>query len=272
MMQKKLFWILAFFVLLNIAFAVPPFQSTSIVQSTGLTIEQPIFDVVPINSNFTFYWQVYNESGILMTNSSVSCLMHIYDPRNGSHILMQNGFTDLNGIDFKVQIPNSLFTREGNYFQLIQCNTSSKGGFLSHNFKVGYNLSEGSVQEAIIYAMIIIVLSIFFILSIVTGFMINGENEFNFAGDLVKINLNKYLKVFLFFLAYIFFWGLTFVLWEVSAIFFNSADLTGILHVLFIIETILMVPAFMVIPVVLLVKHIADSQLLELTKRGLKPR
>lgn len=277
MQCKNLFLIFVFLLIFLVPTisAVPPFQATNLVSSNSLQIETPVFDVVKINQNYTFHFHVFNVNGSFLTNASTSCILHIYDFQTGDHILQQSAVMDSNMIDFDVSINDSLLTKEGNYFRLIQCNTSSYGGFLGTQFKVGYSMREASVQDAIINSVIIFLLVIFFITCLTWALVTDGENKFTMGpeGDtFLELNYGKYLKLFLYLLSYLFFWMLTWSIWQVVDKFALSSTFTEVLKLLFIIETIFWPILIIAIVVIGFVKQVSDSEIARLVKRGLKPR
>jgi len=126
-------------------------------------------------------------------------------------------------------------------------------------------------------------LTIFFI--ILFGFMgmfffawamlTDSKNEVVFGPDdnkFLKINYGKYLKLLFYFLSYIFLWITTFWLWQFLDMYMMYDTLAGTVRYFFIIESILAAPLFIVIAIIGMVKHIADSEIVSWQKRGLPLR
>jgi hypothetical protein len=273
--KNKLIYFFVFLFMVSIVSSAPPFQTNTITFQNGLQIETPIFDVVPVSSNYTFYFHVYDMNGSIKTNSSTKCILHIYYFVTGSHIFQKNASMDENGIDFEVEINSSLLTKEGNYFRLIQCNASNVGGFIGTQFKVGYSMREASVQDAIINSVMIFILVIFFIVTLAWAMMVDGENKFTMGpeGDtFLEMNIGKYVKLFLYLLSYLWFWMLTWAVWQVAEKFILSQTFSGVMHTLFIFETIMWIPLIIIVVVIGFIKHLTDSEVARLVKRGLKPR
>lgn len=274
-MDKRNFFLFFVFFLVFASFvsSAPPFQ-TNINSFDGLMIETPTFDIVPINSNYTFHYHVYNVSSGINLNTS-SCVMHLYDFKTGDHILQEVAVPDENGIDFDVVVNDSLFSDAGSYYRLFQCNDSNIGGYVGIQFDVGSAFKEATIPDAIIQSLLILVFVVFFIVSLVFAFVMDGENQFTMGPQgerILELNSGKYIKLFLYLLSYFFFWMLTWSIWITFEKFVLSQTFTSVLNVLFIIETILLGPIIIMVIVIGLVKHFADSELLNLSKRGLNMR
>jgi len=273
-MRKQLvIWIFVFLALIQIAFAQPPFIEQT-VANEGLQIEVPIFEIVPVSSNFTFYFHVFNLSNGVPINNS-DCLIHIYSYEDGSHILEQDAVLYGNQIDFEVEINDSVLTESGVYFKLIQCEVDGLGGFFGNQFRVGSNSVEASTSDAIINSILLLIFVILFVVCLAFAYNTDGENKFTMGDSgepLIEINTGKYVKLLLYLFSYLFFWMLTWVAWQIGDMFLMSQTLTGVLRVLFIFETIVWVPLFIIVVVIGLIKHLADIQLEKQTRRGLFPR
>ena len=273
--KKCVLGLFVFLLMLNIVYAQPPFQ-TGADSNDGLLIEVPIFEVVPISQNYSFYFHVFNTiNGTYVHNDTADCYVHIYDFQTGEHILQVKASGNGNGLDFEVEINDSLLTLEGTYFKLIQCNTTSQAGFFGHQFKVGYALREATTPDAIINSLFILIAVIFFIVSLSFAFVLDGDDIFSMGAEgehILEFNALKYVKLFLYLLSYFFFWITTWVIWITFEKFMLSSYSTDLLRILFIVETILWVPMIFMIVFIGLVKYIADAKALKLAKRRLMPR
>ena len=275
--KKFFFFIIVFLILLNIAFAQPPFQESASFTIKGLVIEAPVYDVIPLNKNYSFHFHVFNQSnGVSFDNSTTNCFMHIYDYQTGLHLLEQNAVMDSNGVDFEVNINDSLFSKEGTYFRVMQCNHSTEGGFLGIQFKVGYSLRNPSIQDAMINSLLVILFVIFFLISLIWAVYIDGENYFKMGPDdadpILTFNIGKYVKLFLYLLSYIFFWMLTWASWQMADLFMLSKIFSSVLKALFFIETALLGPMFIVIVIIGFIKHLTDTKAFKLAERNINPR
>ena len=122
-------------------------------------------------------------------------------------------------------------TKKGLTFNYTFCNTTtlgtytysyndSEGNVYVNDFMIGTDLTTGT---SIIYVGFIIILLFIFGLTLFGAFKTNWEHGRNQEGKIVTVNDFRYLKVFLFCLAYLemmFLFGLSYKL-------FNEANITG---------------------------------------------
>lgn len=122
--------------LISIVSAVPPIQQTQIID-TGIIIETPIIETHTYNQSFIFQVHAYNASnGMLLTNDTTYCVLHLYDTYDGTHLVESNMSFDSNGIDFEYNISAGNFTKIGQYTALIYCSGDGIGGFFEYSFDV----------------------------------------------------------------------------------------------------------------------------------------
>lgn len=274
MVLKRILWIFAFFLMFSVAYAVKPTQTLTEMGVPALTIESPAFDIIPLKTNFTFYWHLYNENGSSLINTTASCIFHLYENPTGKHIIQKAGKMDSNGVDWEVEINDSLFTEPNNYHYLIYCNRTTVGGFSLYSVKTGPQTFDPSSGEAISYSALFLILTLFFLISLISSFAINGENTFDMGenGSVVKINYGKYAKLFLFLLAYLLFWADLFIAWQIADKFLTLSIFTDILRIAFIVVGISIFPVLAVIIFISFMKFLTDSEVERLTRRGLRPR
>lgn len=243
-------------------------QQLPVTQSNGIVIESPIFDHLKIETNHTFFWNVYNLSnGILLSNISVDCSFKIF---HNDNIIFQN--LDVYG---SIIVNDTYFSEIGDYSRLIQCNSSNYGDFSELSFRVGYNNFEATIQDALIYSLLILILISFFIVTLIFAYSIDGENQFTLgpSGErLIEINAGKFVKLFLYLLAHLFFWMVSWASWKIADTFELSLTLSFILRIIFIVDSILWFPIIIMVTAIGLMKLFADNEALKLAKRGLMPR
>lgn len=192
MTRNKLFFVIWFFVsvsfFLTTVTAVPPVSIVS--QFTeGVAIESAIGESIPINQNISFEFHVYNLSnGLILSNESVLCSLHIYD-KYGSHLLIDNNleFESVN-FDFSAMVNQDNFTQLGTYEYLINCNSSTIGGYYIGGV---YATSSGEILET--YGSIGIGI-ILFLVFLVGGF-------FLYIGTITQ---EEGIKLFYLFIGFIF--------------------------------------------------------------------
>jgi hypothetical protein len=252
-------------------------QQTITNQQVGLTIEIPTFDIVQINTNYTFLWHVFNENGSVVWNNTVSCTFHLYDSITEKHIFEKNNIKTMDSdlIDFKVEINDSLFTQEGNYYKIIQCNNTYEGGFRSENFRVGNNNTVlSTIQESIIYSVILSFIFILTLVCLISIFFINPKDNYILLRDnkyQLEFNYGYYLRMFLISLGYGLLWSLLFILWEISKKFLLSGLMSGIIYYSFIVLTYGVIPLLIIIFSLSIIKIFSDLDLNRRMQGGFKP-
>lgn len=272
MVKKLLFWIFVFVLLINNVLAsnsggyLDIIYPSSSIYPDNLRTPQGRTTVLPFDVlNYSYYklnssntncsFLMFNNVGTVISNGSLS-----YDSS------LKFWFYELN-------INETKNYGEFNYY--VFCNTSLgeyNHGYLLSHFKITPSGYEGSLGEARIASLVILILLSLIVLCVVVGIVVDGRNEFTMGGDLVKISVGKYVKLACFLFGYFFFWLLTFFVWQTSKLFLLFASLTTILETIFILTSYLFIPFILIITILLIIKVILDAELHKLSKRGLRPR
>lgn len=130
-------------------------------------------------------------------------------------------------------------TKLGTMYNYTFCNTNTSGIYLvngygdlagtlttwNYNFEVTPSGTSPSTTQGIIYTVLMLVSLIFFLITLYGAFMIDGSNYTN-DDELVITNNKKYIKMGLFFLAYILMIWLSFNLWNLSQNFLTLDFMT----------------------------------------------
>lgn len=251
--------------------SAPPFQTST--ATTGLEVRYPQYDVAKQNTDFDLHVHVYNlTNGLPITNATTSCFLHLYDIDGDQYLTMKMTFVPATFPigEWETDILGTNFSTLGTHSYIIQCNSTTQGGFVSGNFLVTETGEIATNSQAILYSGLLILSIILLIGTLVLAFYINGDNEFS-MGKLVEVNFNKYLKMGLFLLSYLFLTITMFFASEISTRFLVNSFATGILSTAHIVLWYLFVPLFILVVVVALIKFVADLNLQELSERGLKP-
>lgn len=158
---KVFFVLLLAIVLVATVSAQPPFQQTS--GNTGIQIESPIIETHRANINFFFDLHAHNlSSGLLLMNDTTNCILHLYTPVDGSHIVKRNMSFDPDGTDFDLEILAGNFTPLGQYSVEFYCEVPGDiGGFLTYAFQI---TSDGQPFQQFPQQFFIIILSLAFII------------------------------------------------------------------------------------------------------------
>lgn len=175
-------------------------------------------------------------------------------------------------------------SRKGTRYNYTLCNTTTLGEYIINmvgdvdgiNTVVAANLfitpsgDEFSTGQGILYSFLFVILVIIFIISSVSGYKLNGKNEIDMGG-LVQINLNKYLKIGLFFLSYLLLIFISLVTWKISEAFLFLTVVSTVFNFFFIVLMALLGPVFIAFVAYAIIKSVLDWRLDKLTKQGLKP-
>ena len=171
--------------------AQPPFQSTA--EGVGLLIDFPKFEYVKAGEQFTFHAHVFDAtSGLMMDNTTTSCLFHGYY-HNGSHSIEQEMSFDSNFVDFYIDIPAS-FVVPSKVSYIMQCNTSEVGGFISGPVVITGTGVEPTEYHGIIQIGLMLLIFMLAIAMLFASTLLPGDE----VDDDKKILQVSYLKNFRF--------------------------------------------------------------------------
>lgn len=208
-MQKKSSLVLIVFIFLfSLTFisAVPPFVQEEVF-TEGYEIRYPLDGTLKLNLDHTFYFHVYNISnGMPISNSSTNCVFHLYDS-SGEHILEVPAKHYESEIDneWEVFVGGNNFSKIGDQSYLIQCNSSSLGGFASVGFGITLSGLILETSEALIYLILAFGVLLLFIISFYFMISIEYGNKINESGAVFKISKTKYVKLGLILLTWVLF-------------------------------------------------------------------
>jgi len=130
-----------------------------------LIIEHPISEPIISNQDHSFEFHVYNCSDSRPINLSlVSCSFHLYNS-SGKDIFYNNNVQTKPPYDYTQLIKDGNLTI-GNYAFEMQCNSSTEGGFYTHDFQITPTGTYLELSTAILIIFILLILIIFMSLSI----------------------------------------------------------------------------------------------------------
>lgn len=161
----------------------------------------------------------------------------------------------------------------GDYAVNWYCSDSgyyNSGKFYIEINKIGKKEESNNLTIALIFLFGLVT-----IIFLLWAMAIDGKNEVVFGPDdnkFLKVNYGKYLKLLFYFLSYLFLWITTFWLWQYLDMYIMYDSLSSAVRYFFIIETILIVPIFIIVIIIGMVKHITDSEIVSWQKRGLPLR
>ena len=140
----------------------------------------------------------------------------------------------------------------------------------AYTFEINMSGVKVTIAQGILYSVLLALGLLFVILSFYGSMVIDGRNEFDLGGRVLSINFNKYYKIGLFFLGYLFLIWSFFMAWEISQLLtLNWAN--AVFHFMFNLLWILLAPVFLVFVIISLIKWMLDLELQKLGDRNLKP-
>ena len=195
-----------------------------------------------------FVFNSYADSGSIIyeQNSNIS-LYQICDSCSfvnlesvilpSGNIIYLNSSMVKNGFSYTYNWSNT--SELGEYFYFVCGDKSDILTCETLSFMVSANGEGFTTSNSMVYATLIFVFIIFFIVSLIFAIITDGENKFTMGPEgerLVELNSGKYVKLFLYLLSYLFFWILSWAIWQVSTTFLPTSNLLGVLRILFILE------------------------------------
>lgn len=232
--RLTLFFLIVVGVLLigSISAALPPQTNVNI--DVGLDIDFPKIDVVKINEAFEFNFHVFNRStGLILDNTTTSCAFHLFN-KSGEHIIAEQNisFDDVSK-DFNINILSGNFSSTGSYYYLVDCSTSSFGGFVSSSFEVTSTGEEFTIQKAIIYSVFFAILIFIFILTIFGIEKLPPSNAKDEEGKIISINNLKYLRATLWMFEWMIVIGILFISSNLAFAYLGEELFANVLFTLF---------------------------------------
>jgi len=265
---KKIIIILLFLVLFSsFTYAKPVIVQEITGLNSGLILEYPKYDRLLIDTHYYLHVHVYNFSdGKRLEENVTNCSIDIYNA-TGDEILGRNLTYDYENKEFELYINEGNFSELGLYSYIIEC---YEGGAVSGNFEVVRTLDEFTTDKAITYSFFLMALIIFFLSTSIGAYIIDGKDEYNLLGKLVKINYKKHLKSFLFFISYAILIMISFVVDRIAYYYLMDSIIYNVLHFTYSMLWILLFPVIIIFIAVTIIKIMDDSKLMDLSKRNLK--
>lgn len=262
MKKRSVFILLGIMLLFSFAFvsAQPPFQTSN--TGVGIIIEAPVLEYHAYNTDFTFHLHAYNSSdGTRLTNESINCMIHLYDPLTGGHLIENNMAFDSNGIDFEYTVLGGNFTELNQYAVLLDCQDTNIGGFLEYGFDVTKNGKMFNTSESLVY--FILALGVFLLFALSFYFMISTpyKNEVDNKGAVIKITKLKYVKLGLILLTWVLFTWLLNILIGLSDTFVSLTMYYGFFGFIFDVMNRLALPVGLVVLIISLFELVRDFNL-----------
>ena len=204
--------------------AQPPFQTSE--TETGLIIVFPKFVTITYQEDFEVNAHIFNKTnGALLDNTTTDCYFHGYSS-NGSHFSISKMQFNKTTEDFNYIIPSSLLG-EGQGYYILQCNSSSEGGFASAGFDITESGIEMTTSRSLIQLGLTSLLIMFLFMSLI--FLFNVENYI--------------AKFILYWISHLLFVAIFFICWQIGIEhLIQSVAITELFRILFFITIIAIVP------------------------------
>ena len=163
--MKKTIFIILLILLSSLVYAVKPTQ-----EATGeetLEVRNPTVEIIQHNQEgVKLHTHLFNRSnGLIVNEIGADCFVHLYN-NVGSHILKEEMNWDADatgsGGEFDLDIGSGNFSLIGSHSFIIQCNTTTQGGFSSGSFEVIGTGYQGGNNLPLIVAIGIVAVILFF--------------------------------------------------------------------------------------------------------------
>ena len=226
-------------------------------------------DIYKQNNEIDLKISCINENTKSYCSSTSICNITIYNP--DSSLIVSNAIMQ-NQIAFHNYTLNSSYTNQkGNYAGNVFCVDGSNSQTQDFNFLItpsGYN---PTITEGIL-AGFLLILCVFIWVMCMNGYStINDKHEYDIGGNLMKVNFNKYIKMGLGFLSYLFFIIVIYLAWKISLKYLMIDFAFTVFDTIFTILWISVPIVFIILIPVTIVKVVADMKLQDLANRNLKP-
>lgn len=199
-------------------------------------------------STFNCNVTIFNKDGILINNKAM-----------GTTLYPQYNYT--------IQA-NNLSTTGLYYGRQVCCGAIGCADY-SFQFDINAQGKEYGAVQGSVYVILLTILILVFTASLYGSIKIRGRNVRTDDGKLFRVNWQKYLKFFLFMMAYVCFIGIAYFAWNISYGILEFTEMAGFFYFLFRTAYILMFPLGLVIVIYALACYVTDRKYEKLLERGL---
>lgn len=199
-------------------------------------------------NTFTCNITVYNKNGILINNKQM-----------GTNLFPQYNYT----------LTKEQINLTGLYYGRQVCCGSVGCADYSFQFDVNAQGKEYGSIEGIIYFIMLLILSGVFIFSLYGSLKMEFKNRRSSEGLIVSINWGKYLKIFMFVIAYLSFIGISYFSWNISYGILEFKEMSDFFFFLYNLSYIMIFPLLVIGFVFTLIIFVNDKKLSKMLERGL---
>lgn len=204
-------------------------------------------------------------------DNNTNCTLTLRNPTD-KIILNNELMTPVGNGIYHYHINASNISMNGFYYSSITCSDTIINGLSTFTFLVTPSGTKPSVAQGILYSILLLILIVLLVFSISGAYNIDGNNEYDVGGKLMRVNLNKYIKIGLFFLSYLFLIFIAFITRAIAANFLFLGFALEVLDFIHLLLWWLLLPIFIAFTISLIIKTVLDMRLQDLAKRNLKPR
>jgi len=180
-----------------------------------------------------------------------------------------------------VAVSNKIMSKNGKTFNYTFCYTQEVGGYIYDYFDDSGNTFVNSFeitrtgktltsQKTTGYIILFIFLLIIFSSFIILGLYLPSSNRKDSIGKIASINNIKYMKYLFLWIAYLISVIISYSLWIFSFAYLDFEYLTNFLRAIFIIQTILILPSFIMYLFITIYNLVRDNKIKEFLMRGLE--
>jgi len=242
--------------------------------TTGYIIKIPTQETIKQGQDFTFYFHVFNISdGVPITNLTTNCFFHLYNS-SGEHIVnLTADYEKLPNIfnEWEAYIKGGNFSKVGLYNYIIQCNSTTLGGYFEMPLEVTGTGLELTVARSIIYFGFFMLLIFFFIVILLAISKLPEGEERNSEGEIISINSLKYLKSVFLFIEWLLIISIFYLSSNLAFAYLGEQMFAQILFTLFQISLGLTLPIIVIWFVWIFVNIFQDKKIKGLISHGIYP-
>lgn len=191
---KIIIGLFAFLLLASIlsydAEAAPPAQVFNDVTGGGLELKISNLPAVKVGEPYNLKIHIYNGSDGYPVYSAASCYLHLYN-QSLNHVAESIATAPEHTFDYELAVSATNFSKEGYYPYVVQCNTSSQGGFLAGYIEATFNGNPKSENPTLLFAFILLPL-------IFGGLLLYGAMQMGDEHTAIKLTTWLLIPVFFF--------------------------------------------------------------------------
>lgn len=258
---------------------VMPMLSAKVIAPADTALVTNLADIldesIPQNQDYTFIWD-NTLSGVLLKNTDTNCSFVLF--KNGLTQLYSNTITpNAPGTYGKYQtISGGNFSTLGQYDAQIDCCLNSNSTIctpLSISFQVTPGGMLSDTSTSLIYSIIYFFVILMFVLILLGGMAIPADNNRDeMTGYIISVSTFKYIRHFLFLLAYVFFVFITFLTYMLAYAYLNFTFLISILQWVFYVFAVGTLPVFIFYVYFEIANLTRDSKISEMLSYGIKTK